>query len=784
MQSCRWVRIGTTNYLSSNPYPIEEHFNQIERSLRSGLRGTLRHRQTCDVDQQLLNPALPRAKVRELTERVREQSVERNRLSGGYFERAMIDLKPPISNPTRMPKPVARLMASLHIDHGTFNFGKPYLAVRDIYKTPPARWSYLSHQRPLIYCKTGLLLSAYYLGLRTESPDLSKFDKLPNLYHRPDLTKEIERDFMEFAASMSVESWLLELQKLTDKQLFELVKSLMAFSRCLDTLLRDSHAGLSPKERAVYVRLRDSLHQICKDSLLKASHNPNFDLDAIHHLLVKVNGNTNDPSYSQNPKAPNLDFEDSICATGCQHLMRIFQRDIQEQNHVDPHEKPHVASVVHKIGEDTERTHTILKALHLQTDHDKMLFIQLAKLLRQRNVVYRNKTDFFIVHPFVYQIYNYLRGYVSLSDLPIKRDNVQKYLNMLKYFDLLILHQNIQNIPFKTTNEIRKKLLQLCPNLTTIEAFILTRNQEEMKDQGHLENLANWTPESAAHSRRAIEKQLAAAAELAKEMSQTELKTKIIAGRGISGSGKSTILERKVKAIVDARNLKDKILDPDNLKRMLKQHRCLVLNPQIHEEASAYFKMLFRKFVDEQRMNFVLDKRLLTLNDVKKNLVEPAKKLNCSVILIDLHVDLRTSINRLLARPKYGPQPCPELSDWLDAAIKNTQHRSDIIHYAMEEKTIAEYELYTSTKQQVAARLTHNVFETVRLDDFTECLRIPRKTEIDELLNRKIDVKYINRAIADADILESQKDALNVYQGMSVGDAYKKHAETDDSKSY
>lgn len=115
MQSGRWVRIGTANYFSSNPYPIEAHFNQIERSLRSGLRGTLRHRQTYDVDRQLLNPALPRAKVRELTEIVREQSVERNRLSGGYFERTMIDLKPPISYPKRMPKPVAHLMASLHI---------------------------------------------------------------------------------------------------------------------------------------------------------------------------------------------------------------------------------------------------------------------------------------------------------------------------------------------------------------------------------------------------------------------------------------------------------------------------------------------------------------------------------------------------------------------------------------------------------------------------------------------------------------------------------------------
>jgi hypothetical protein len=800
-----YFRIKNVLVYSGDQDPFQRYFEHLERTLRCVYLNDIRSKNPAALEHQLLNPSLPQEKVKELTEKVKQCSARRNELSRYAFSTAMNDLSQ-VSDPKRMPLGIASVLASLLSRYGTFNCGRHLLAPDN----PPHPT--LTHQRPLIYCQVGFLLTAYFLGITPHSPDLSIFETLDDLYRRPDLSKEVEHDFFICASHLNIPAWIDALSKLNAHELPEIVKRLDAFRGAINKLLQNSAVLLPAVDRNRYLTLHDNLFCIIIESLLKVNKDPNMDLDSINQLLVLAYENVKDPLQWIAGHSPSSRLLNAMprLEHACQRLMIIFLKHNEAQGNLDAQELR--CSIQRSTWNDTktedlERMYTILNGVNPLSEEDKTLFGNVSLFMQEKRwMAYGQKYNFFnpISPPYYNQIYNYLRGYVELNDLPIAKENAREYLKWAKVFDLVLLLQNSTNeirmqyiggirikilhygkVQFpRSTFEIRKKILQLCPDVTTIEGFILTRYQTEMQDQRHLENLSNWLPESAEHSQRAIDWQLTGARQLADRMSQTELKTKIIAGRGMSGSGKSTILERMVRAYFEANNLKDQILNPDNLKRLLKNERCLVLNPQIHEEASIYFKRLFRTIVEEQQRNFVLDKRLLTLKEVVAHVVEPAQRLHCTVTLIDLHVNLKTSINRLLVRPKLGAEPCPLLSDWIDAAVKITEHRSPIMQYVLKEKTITEYRLYATNQQRLVAHIVNGVFHTIQLNELTECLRIPQKWEIDNLLNRMIDDAYVTEAITDGDILESQKADLEIHRGRTVGEAYKMHAETHSEVSH
>jgi hypothetical protein len=838
-----WRSIAGISYYTSDPYPIEAHYNAVARSLRSDLL-SLNSR-----NPKYLTRSLTAEKITELAEEVKKQSLEYNRLAAAYFRQAMRNLELPYAHPKTLPWQVAWKLGILLTKYGVFNFGKSLLTKEDsslierseipgVRRSAPPSLSEdtsssntnnetravqstalqgsrctrsktdLTYVRPIVFCKAAFLMTAYSIGFKRYSPDLSHLKTLEDLYHHSDQSKEVEIEFFELANQLDTQQWTHRLIKLDDGDLYELFKTWFSFRRCITQLLQNPAVKLPISEREFWQHFSDQLTLIMIDTLAVTSKNPNYDLDAINHLILKLHGAIEEEQKSKmrndSPSRSLLTAMNRL-QHSCNRLMTIFLRHSQVQGQADAkefRESIRTSTYYEKTTEDLERANIILNGLNPLSTDDKVLFGSISNFLQEKRWrAYRNhkaRGAFLNANIYCNQIYNYLRGYVELEDLPIHAENVREYLKWIKTFDLVLMFQNsttqthlrygngirIQyrhygKVEFpRTTHEIRKKLLALCPDLTTLEAFILTRHPEEMKSQPHAEKLSNWTPESAVHSQRVIDRQLSAAGHLAERMSHTELKSKIIAGRGISGSGKSTILERIIRTYFEVNNLKDQILNPDNLKRMLKNERCLVLNPQIHEEASIYFKFLLRKIVEEQQRNFVLDKRLLTLKDVIVNVVEPAKKLNCTVTLIDLHVDLKTSINRLLVRPKLGTEPCPLLSDWMDAAVKIAEYRSEIIQYALKEKTIAEYQLFSTNRQRLVAHIVNGVFETIQLKELNQCLRVPKKWEINNILTRKIDDAYIDVAIAEGDILPEQRPALEKWRGLSVGEAYKTHAET------
>ena len=115
------------------------------------------------------------------------------------------------------------------------------------------------------------------------------------------------------------------------------------------------------------------------------------------------------------------------------------------------------------------------------------------------------------------RVYNYLSGYMEMSDVPITEDNALDYLFVIKLFDLLTevwnsnYHVKYEHGGFhfgyigfdefyfpRTTYELRKKILKLCPNLKSYEALTVSVNPQKVKDEKEQATPGAWIDESEA----------------------------------------------------------------------------------------------------------------------------------------------------------------------------------------------------------------------------------------------------------------------------------------------
>ena len=167
------------------------------------------------------------------------------------------------------------------------------------------------------------------------------------------------------------------------------------------------------------------------------------------------------------------------------------------------------------------------------------------------------------------QIYNYLSGFVEMGDMPITKDNALEYLFEIKLFDLLTevwnsnYHVEYEYAGFhfgyigfgqfyfpRTTFELRKKILKLCPNLKSYEALTVSVNPQKVKDEKDQTTPGAWVDESETLRQKCIAELLQNARHLSDLMDQSPLKGIIIGARGISGAGKSTYLKETILPLI------------------------------------------------------------------------------------------------------------------------------------------------------------------------------------------------------------------------------------------
>ena len=307
------------------------------------------------------------------------------------------------------------------------------------------------------------------------------------------------------------------------------------------------------------------------------------------------------------------------------------------------------------------------------------------------------------------KIHNYFMGLISIDDLGITANNASEYLTYIKLFDWTIAFQYFLGLNtrcWKTSFELKTKILQLCPNLFSWEVYLKTLIPEKMRELPTWLDTHNWPSEHMALKAKTVANQYIMTRSLAERLNSADSSGQIIAVRGNTGSGKSTFMQKCAGFLMKG------VLNPDSIKFILK--RGVLRNIQIHEEVSAFFfDRFFKEIAERANLSFILDTRLINTAHVSEYLINPAKLRNCNAKLVDIDVSILSSINRVLTRDPRGEDPCPSLKAIKDGYIGIRSERAGVMDLIKREDIVKEYFLYDGPRLRLAAQKIHGVFMKV-----------------------------------------------------------------------
>lgn len=370
----------------------------------------------------------------------------------------------------------------------------------------------------------------------------------------------------------------------------------------------------------------------------------------------------------------------------------------------------------------------------------------------------------------LYNFYGYFLGKIEVSSLNLRKENFGEVLRITKMFELAkslfhstVLPNSLINTPVLRKGEYRieifpgsYKLKQIIfnemPNLSSPVVFSKTLFYQRCTEVSYLADKTNWDNERVGLHARMIANTLI----LAKSLSES----RIIGARGNTASGKSFALGKKVG-----------ILNTDPIKASLRRGTG-VRNHQIHLEGATLFDLCFDEIANRSTLHYIVDLRMIRLEDISTYLIEPARKRNCTVFFNDFDVPLLTTLNRVLKRDPRGEDPVPSLEPMRTGFINIRKYREQVVRYVEVEEVIEEYTLYYLG--QIVAKKEHG--KMIYLEGYEECLRVPSDEEIEISLNRTIDDAYIQEAIDRGDIKPEEKEFIELWKGITVRDALQTHA--------
>ena len=163
--------------------------------------------------------------------------------------------------------------------------------------------------------------------------------------------------------------------------------------------------------------------------------------------------------------------------------------------------------------------------------------------------------------------------------------------------------------------------------------------------------------------------------------------------RGNTGVGKTT----QLRELLSQREAPlSGVLSPDIIKAELKKQSPFPLtNSQVHREGAALFALL-QEAVTRQafRLKFALDTRLLSSAYAEWSFIETIQKMDGkALVVVDVDGWLVSSVNRVLARDPYGPDPCVRIDPIVQGLIEARQHRRALIDKVKELRNV-DYKLY------------------------------------------------------------------------------------------
>lgn len=371
-------------------------------------------------------------------------------------------------------------------------------------------------------------------------------------------------------------------------------------------------------------------------------------------------------------------------------------------------------------------------------------------------------------------IYNYLSAESDaaasdlLASLDFSLEGLPGLLRIVKMFDMVIAKKNCTrfskgfrvDLQFsRGSNAIRKMIFDKMPGCDSFDIFSKTLFTQRKNDISYFANPKNWIDERIGLHAKLFANTFILANSLSKRISYPTI---IVGARGNSGSGKTTALGKL-----------EGILNTDPIKYALREGT-EIKNYQIHAEGAMLFDRCFNEISKKIDLSFIVDLRLIRLDDIKTYLLKPAQKRNCTVILHDFDVPLLTSINRILKRDPKGVDPIPSLEPILDGFKGIRKNRQDVIDLAKSEGNIGKYYLYYQGK--IVAQKKNIFLEIIDPEGYSEALRAPTEKEIKKHLDTVIDDRYLVEALQRGDFKREEAHLFNDLPGLTVREALRKRA--------
>lgn len=796
-------KFGTWSYYSTQPVTLETHLKNIEKIMGRDISFLFENEWRNQTKKEKLRQlSSDDNEYNNIDSEISEEFKELLRLSNCHYQSARINIFEYV-DPCQIPKDLAWRFGTLLFLYGNFQ------------KEMDNQKIFLD-EKILVFYKTSYLYFSYYLNLSESVPAILQQNDLNSIVCNPEFYSELDRLFHKELFTFDELLWIQAIQKLDQQRLHDICTFFRSFYR----FILENRESFSD----AYLSLASSLIKVTTEIMLSSQKRADYNLDAINPWMFKL--------YNDIKKCEKLEMKDKVYPnpdTGtlflevknqCLKLLPDSHalKDITEENEFIICEKVRMRNLLPSIQKDLSTGEKIIDEFEFSPLAMRKAFIGLLNFFDDRARFLRG--DYIAVKDSdekIQQIYNYLSGYIDIDELPINKDNALDYLLEIKLFDLLAdvwnSHYHVdyeyyggmhfgyigfdQFYFLRTTYELRKKILKICPGLKSYEALTISVNPDAIREEKDNVTSGAWMDEFEILRQDCIEDLLKKAQYLSAMMEQSSLKSIIVGTRGVSAAGKTSFIKKNLLPLILNGNndlkcieiLAQGILNPDILKAAIKKLQGGTLNTQVHDEGASAFQQLFKEIAE--RESYILDKRHLTPHEIITNLVEPARKGGRSVWLYDFDISLTTSLIRILTRPLHGEDPCPDFEALVNGFISARRYRAQVASLAMQEKAITKYELYATSQQCLVAEknrencsFKQDCEEFLSIYDpqlFEECLKEPTYQEIEKDFSQIIDDSFITEAISRGDICYEQCETLEKWKGMTLKEAIKLHVQGEKS---
>lgn len=364
-------------------------------------------------------------------------------------------------------------------------------------------------QRLELY-KNCLLLFSYSFGFSESTPAILQHADLDTLASHPEFSSEVDSCFQKAFASINEAAWIEKLIQVEQNSIYRIEEkshhTIKLYQVC--GLLRSVYQFFLDHKDSLPARYEGIAAHLCNINakvVLTMQQNPNYHIDSANIRLFQSCIDLRKWKSICDPEL--LSMVEARCVKFMPPSFTL--EDVTEKNEYAVCEAVRMRNFTPANQRDWEKEKEIIEEISYTEGeiqgylwHSHTFFHEMVDFGRG-NAIWIHEH---LIEDWTFQVYNYVSGYIEVSDLPITQENALDYLFLIKVFDIRTAMWNSkedQSDRFyfsKNTYELRKHIHQMYPNLTYREVFTNWIDLDELREEHKKESakrnekfrMGNW----------------------------------------------------------------------------------------------------------------------------------------------------------------------------------------------------------------------------------------------------------------------------------------------------